>query len=652
MMNRVVRAVFAAAVVAGCGSVWADIPASAYVQDGLIAQWDGIENAGAGQHDPNATTWKNLKQGSVDFPLPSGCTVGDDSVTIPAKTKVTTLTSVFPSDTPNAHAGTYECYWATPAIPTSGSYAATVMFVSDMSFFYRVDMDKFQGTARMADGKFYRHNFSYTATEQRSFHTVSYATMGTTTADNAFYLDGASRSGTVSGNGDMAQTARTGLVHHDTAAYPVIYKAARIYNRKLTEAEVVRNAAVDRLRFSAVPPDGYRWNATTQKPEIQLSVVTSSGTVSLNGGAASQRVEGWFEAGSTLTITLTPAAGASLKRWDGGTVTEGGEAGTYTCVVAAPVTLMAVCGKNEKTWNGVEGDLWSDGSKWAPTGVPEEGDLAVIPAGKSVTVDGSTAKLAFLDVSGTVVCSNWTTCVEAGDIAVRNGGKVTCAGPVTEETAMSRAYLKAVDVTVECGGSVDVTGKGWKCADADNAYGYGPGAMRVSGAMAGGSHGGLGSYADGTERCAAAAKLLYGSASAPETAGSGGNTRGSLGHGGGVIRIEATGCVTVCGKLLADGAYGSYAAGGGSGAGGSVYVTCRTFAGANGVVRARGGNSSHSHSSNYHSGGGGRVAIVFDPAEQAKLAVPKGMDYSADAGFFAGPSPASWTMPMPGTLYF
>ena len=30
-----------------------------YVQDGLIAMWDGVENAGWGVHDPNATVWKD-----------------------------------------------------------------------------------------------------------------------------------------------------------------------------------------------------------------------------------------------------------------------------------------------------------------------------------------------------------------------------------------------------------------------------------------------------------------------------------------------------------------------------------------------------------------------------------------------------------------
>ena len=37
---------------------------ASYVQRGLIAQWDGIDNAGTGVHDPAATTWKNLVGGA------------------------------------------------------------------------------------------------------------------------------------------------------------------------------------------------------------------------------------------------------------------------------------------------------------------------------------------------------------------------------------------------------------------------------------------------------------------------------------------------------------------------------------------------------------------------------------------------------------
>ena len=37
-----------------------------YVQSGLVAMWDGIENAGWGVHDANATTWKDLVSGTLN----------------------------------------------------------------------------------------------------------------------------------------------------------------------------------------------------------------------------------------------------------------------------------------------------------------------------------------------------------------------------------------------------------------------------------------------------------------------------------------------------------------------------------------------------------------------------------------------------------
>ena len=41
---------------------------ASYVQDGLVAQWDGIDNAGTGTHNPNATVWKDLA-GNLDLTL-------------------------------------------------------------------------------------------------------------------------------------------------------------------------------------------------------------------------------------------------------------------------------------------------------------------------------------------------------------------------------------------------------------------------------------------------------------------------------------------------------------------------------------------------------------------------------------------------------
>lgn len=55
--------------------------AKSYVQDGLIAMWDGIENAGWGVHDASATTWKDLVgQNDMTFAEPSAITVLGDAM--------------------------------------------------------------------------------------------------------------------------------------------------------------------------------------------------------------------------------------------------------------------------------------------------------------------------------------------------------------------------------------------------------------------------------------------------------------------------------------------------------------------------------------------------------------------------------------------
>ena len=51
----------------------AAIPALAYssaryVQEGLVSQWDAIDNEGTGVHNPSATVWKDLK-GNRDLTL-------------------------------------------------------------------------------------------------------------------------------------------------------------------------------------------------------------------------------------------------------------------------------------------------------------------------------------------------------------------------------------------------------------------------------------------------------------------------------------------------------------------------------------------------------------------------------------------------------
>lgn len=55
-----------------------DYTAKDYIQDGLIAMWDGIENAGWGVHDEGASAWLNLQQGELSQTLEESFTWGPD----------------------------------------------------------------------------------------------------------------------------------------------------------------------------------------------------------------------------------------------------------------------------------------------------------------------------------------------------------------------------------------------------------------------------------------------------------------------------------------------------------------------------------------------------------------------------------------------
>lgn len=66
----------------GCARMMKKWTARDYVQDGLIAMWDGIENAGWGVHDASAASWKELMGTNNDFQIPNNNTWGEDSLQI------------------------------------------------------------------------------------------------------------------------------------------------------------------------------------------------------------------------------------------------------------------------------------------------------------------------------------------------------------------------------------------------------------------------------------------------------------------------------------------------------------------------------------------------------------------------------------------
>ena len=219
-----------------------------------------------------------------------------------------------------------------------------------------------------------------------------------------------------------------------------------------------------------------------------------------------------------------------------------------------------------------------------------------------------------------------------GSLLVDNGALSGALTPLTSPEAFNltisgsaQAYAEAPlvlhDLRISTDGvlthiagqpGLDVTVAGTASVDASGAISVsGKGQVSEQGTGAGGngtSYGGGAGYGGfGAGGIGSVGGVAYGSILQPVDLGSGGGKGGlSLGGpGGGCLRLQVAGALTVDGSLSADGTTVSSAGGGGSG--GSIWLTAGSLAGA-GTISADGATPP---SANAGSGAGGRIAIYY-----------------------------------------
>lgn len=171
------------------------------------------------------------------------------------------------------------------------------------------------------------------------------------------------------------------------------------------------------------------------------------------------------------------------------------------------------------------------------------------------------------------------------------------------------------DLTVQCGGTVDASDRGYPSGTAGSTTGSAPAGVAGATSGAGGSHGGRGARSG--------AGAIYDGVYRPELGGGGGGGAPfSPELGGGVVVVTA-GAVRLDGELLALGA-AAHCVGGS--AGGTVAVTATTLTGSGQIdASSRGDDANCGFNTNpFGGGGGGRVAVTtdslvgFDPRTQIR----------------------------------
>ena len=221
---------------AAVSSAAAALTAASYAQDGLVGQWDGIENAGAGLHDPATNYWSDLTGQSGDFAVYTSCAAFTENglkknaagimatnVTATARTDVRTI-EVVVSGAPSSG-------WVN-ALLISENQTAT--FSNDRGGYRECFFDY--------------QNFGWQTTQKPAQETLT-VTYSSATAASSYYQNGAKPAGTKKTN-YWSKPKNTSAMHiggrsgynsggdWTTTGYTI--HAIRLYSRVLTQAEIRR----------------------------------------------------------------------------------------------------------------------------------------------------------------------------------------------------------------------------------------------------------------------------------------------------------------------------------------------------------------------------------------------------------------------------
>jgi hypothetical protein len=210
------------------------LPAKDYIQDGLIAMWDGIENAGWGKHDPGATVWKDLV-GTRDWTLTefgsfSSCAfvnarngVGATAQLIPTAE----IPKVYQLETLMGQAG-YNHYECLPFV-----YLGTIDTYMGVCFGKR-----YEGLIDSWPHYYHSWNTNGTATMR------GYSSMGA--RERQVFVNGEEVSSKFITNniGVIPETAVLRAGYYANTIHNI-----RLYNRALTAEEIAYNYNIDKQRF-------------------------------------------------------------------------------------------------------------------------------------------------------------------------------------------------------------------------------------------------------------------------------------------------------------------------------------------------------------------------------------------------------------------
>jgi hypothetical protein len=333
-------------------------------------------------------------------------------------------------------------------------------------------------------------------------------------------------------------------------------------------------------------------------------------TANTNGGLTTP-VAGWYTNGTVVSAGAVASNGFYFLQWSGNGVPAGHHGDSPLSVTmdrARDIQAnFASDTPTNREWTG--SGYWFNPGNWSPPGIPGPSDLIAIRSGTNVIGDPVSVQSLIVSNNAALVFSNWQAKLTTTDsVLIRSNATVGLAAAFTDSQMSNRIWIACADLTLDSGATVSANEKGYAAVSGTGTRpsGYGPGAGGLRG---GAGHGGAGgNTTGGGVYDVSNAPALPGSSGGPEKLDPG--VIGLSGAGGGAIRVDASGTLTLNGAVTANGGAGTGWGGNSGGSGGSIYLTCGRLKGSGVSLSAAGGKESGNGSSG-GGGGGGRIAVIM-----------------------------------------
>ena len=341
------------------------LTAYSYVQKGLAACWDGIDNAGSGSHDSSVRTWKDLTGNGYDGILSDIVSWEDNCWSTAVSGRPVKLPNSF-SYLTAARTFTVDCAFSPSRAEKSASARETVFGQYDGSYNGTFNIEHNHNNHPAGCLRFYMNKgqidkYSTGVVLANQNATVA---LTVTPAKQVLYIDGASDTVSTTSLSTLYSSKDTyigGETSRESFGFRGRYYGCRFYDRALTAEEVAVNHAVDAIRYWGASPNdftlsgGYCFDAEGELLiDVTANVTDGGGKVCVGtGGDASDAISATINQNGTESVTFTavPDEGYEFATWvleDGAMLDEGSSLTDPTISIYAKWPLAVTATFREK----------------------------------------------------------------------------------------------------------------------------------------------------------------------------------------------------------------------------------------------------------------------------------------------------------------